>query len=151
MQVTETWYATTTAADLGATASATNTIQYTRDAAGRITSESDNSSSDTYQYDSQGNLLSTTESSVGGPTVTLSYQYNTANERTEMAATIDGTADFVDDYTYNSLGEVVSVTEHGVTGGNAVATKEIDLAYNAAGELTTVDRYENGQLAVEGD
>jgi YD repeat-containing protein len=43
------------------------------------------------------------------------------------------------------------VVEHGVTGGNAVAAKEIDLAYNDAGQLTSIDRYENGQLAVEGD
>jgi len=28
----------------------------------------------------------------------LAYQYNTAGERTQMAAAIDGTADFVDDY-----------------------------------------------------
>jgi hypothetical protein len=68
-----------------------------------------------------------------------------------MAATVDGTADFVDDYTYDSLGRVVSVAEHGIDGGNAVATKEIDLAYNDAGELTTVDRYQGGVLAVEAD
>jgi RHS repeat-associated protein len=68
-----------------------------------------------------------------------------------MAATIDGTADFADDYTYDSLGRVVSVIEHGVTGGNAVAEKEITLAYNDAGQLLSIDRYENGQLAVEGD
>jgi RHS repeat-associated protein len=68
-----------------------------------------------------------------------------------MAATIDGTPDFVDDYAYNAAGEVISVTEHGVTGGDAVANKEIDLTYNSAGELATVDRYQDGVLAVEGD
>jgi RHS repeat-associated protein len=72
-------------------------------------------------------------------------------ERTEMAATIDGTPDFVDDYTYDAVGNVVSVVEHGVTGGDAVANKEIDLTYNAGGELATVTRYEDGVLAVEGD
>jgi len=41
------------------------------------------------------------------------------------------------------------VDEHGVTGGNAVALKEITLAYNDAGQITSIDRYENGQLAVE--
>jgi RHS repeat-associated protein len=83
--------------------------------------------------------------------VVLNYQYNPAGQRTEMAATIDGTPDFVDDYSYNAAGQVISVTEHGVTGGDAVANKEIDLTYNDAGELATVDRYQDGVLAVEGD
>jgi RHS repeat-associated protein len=68
-----------------------------------------------------------------------------------MAATIDGVSDFVDDYAYDAAGRVISVTEHGVTGGDAVANKEIDLTYNDAGELATVDRYQDGVLAVEGD
>jgi YD repeat-containing protein len=145
----ETWYANATDAD--ASQNAENTIQYTHDSLGRITSESDNSSSDTYTYDSNGNLTSATETVSGGPTVTLAYQYNTAGERTQMAATIDGTADFVDDYTYSSSGEVASVHQHGVPGGDAVADVTVDFTYNDAGELTTVDRYEGGQLAVEGD
>ena len=97
------------------------------------------------------NSVDPTETGVGGPTVVLNYQYNPAGERTEMAATINGTADFVDDYAYNAAGQVISVTEYGVTGGDAVANQEITLAYNQAGELTTVDRYQDGQLAVEGD
>ena len=44
----ETWYAN--ADDAAAGQNAENTIQYTRDSAGRITSESDNNSSDTYEY-----------------------------------------------------------------------------------------------------
>jgi RHS repeat-associated protein len=94
---------------------------------------------------------STTEALPNGPTVVLNYQYNPAGQRTEMAVTIDGVPDFVDDYSYNAAGQVISVTEHGVTGGDAVANKEIDLSYNADGELATVDRYQDGVLAVEGD
>ena len=75
----ETWY--NSVADANATQNPTNTINYTYDSTGRILSESDNNSSDTYQYDAQGDLISTTESSVDGPTVTLSYQYNFAGER----------------------------------------------------------------------
>ncbi len=187
----ETWYAT--AGDAENAENPENTIQYTHDSAGRITSESDNNTADTYTYNDTGELTSTTESSVGGPTVTLAYQYNPAGERTEMAATIDGTADFVDDYAYNSLGQVVSVTQHAaasplppgegqgeggglspVSGGlsqvssdetgtvplsdetgtvpfDPVADVEVDFAYNTAGEVSTVSRYQDGQLAVEGD
>ncbi|MGA2616993.1 MAG: RHS repeat-associated core domain-containing protein [Thermoguttaceae bacterium] len=154
----ETWYAgglsqvsSDETGTVPLTATPENTIQYTRNSAGRITSESDNSTADTYTYDSVGQITSTTESSVGGPTVTLACQYNPAGERTEMAATIDGTADFVDDYTYNSLGQVTAVHQHGVTGGDAVADVQVDFAYNTAGEVATVDRYQDGQLAVEGD
>ncbi len=68
-----------------------------------------------------------------------------------MAAFVDSSCDFVDDYSYDSLGRVISVVEYGVSGGDAVANKEIDLTYNSDGELATVDRYEDGVLAVEGD
>ena len=108
-------------------------------------------SSVSYVYNDAGLIASTTESSVGGPTVTLAYQYNDAGQRTQMAATIDGTPDFVDDYTYDSLGRVVTVTERGVTGGNAVAQKEIDITYSDAGQIASIDRYQDGQLAVEAD
>ncbi len=145
----ETWYANSDDAD--AQQNAVNTIGIERDDAGRIVAESDDLTSVVYVYNDAGQITSTTQSSVGGPTVTLDYQYDTAGHRTQMAATIDSVADFVDDYSYDSLGRVVSVVEHGVTGGNAVALKEIDLAYNDAGQIVSIDRYENGQLAVEGD
>jgi fibronectin-binding autotransporter adhesin len=128
-----------------------NTIVYEYDSAGRITSESDAYSSVTYVYNDAGQITSTTQTSLDGPEVTLTYQYDTAGRRTQMAAVIDGTADFVDDYVYDSLGRVISVTEHGVTGGNAVAEKEIDFAYDDDGLLLSIDRYENGQLTVEAD
>ena len=145
----ETWYANGTDAD--AQQNATNTINYERDSAGRIISESDDFSSVIYVYNDAGWITSTTQSSVGGPTVTLDYQYDSAGRRTRMAATIDGVADFVDDYLYDSQGRVVSVVEHGVEGGNAVTLKEINIAYNDAGQIVSIDRYENGQLVVEGD
>jgi RHS repeat-associated protein len=145
----ETWYANGTDAD--AQQNATNTITYERDSAGRIVSEWDEFSSVIYVYSAAGQITSTTQSSVGGPTVTLDYQYDNAGRRTRMAATIDGVADFVDDYVYDSQGRVVSVVEHGVEGGNAVTLKEIGITYNDAGRIISIDRYENGQLAVEGD
>ena len=149
---TETWYNSVADAE-GATgsASATNTINYTYDSTGRILTESDNNSSDTYTYNTAGQLTNTTESSINGPTVTLSYQYNAADERSQMAATIDGTADFVDDYSYDSLGRVASVTQHGVPGGDAVADVQVDFTYNDANQVLTIDRYQDNQLAVEGD
>ena len=66
--------------------------------------------------------------------MTLDYQYAAAGHRTQMAAFVDSSCDFVDDYTYDSLGRVISVIEHGVSGGNAVAEKEIDLSYGKKGK-----------------
>jgi uncharacterized delta-60 repeat protein/RHS repeat-associated protein len=145
----ETWYADSTDADNQQ--NALNTIVYQRDSAGRITFESDDYSSVVYVYNDAGQITSTTQTSEDSPTVTLAYQYDTAGRRTQMAAFVDSSCDFVDDYTYDSLGRVISVTEHGVTSGNAVATKEIDLVYNDAGQIASIDRYQDGQLTVEAD
>jgi hypothetical protein len=116
-----------------------------------LISESDALSSVAYVYNDAGRVLNTTQSSAGGPTVTLDYHYDSAGHRTQMAATIDGVPDFVEDYVYDSLGRVVSVHRHGIAGGNAVADVEVDLAYNEDNTLTSIDRYQESQLAVEGD
>ena len=44
-----------------------------------------------------------------------------------------------------------SVVEHGVTGGNAVAEKEIDIAYNSDDSISSLSRYLDGQLVVTAD
>ncbi len=142
----ETWYATTQDAENAQNVE--NTIHYERDYVGRITAEWDSVSSVVYVYSDAGQITSTTQSSVDGPTVTLTYQYDADGNRTQMAAIIDGTPDFVDDYVYDSLGRVVSVVEHGVEGGNAVTSKEIDLVYNDSDQIVSLDRYQDGQLAV---
>ena len=55
----ETWYANATDAAAGKNARTRSSI--TRDSAGRITSESDNYSADTYAYNDAGQITSTTE------------------------------------------------------------------------------------------
>ena len=60
-----------------------------------------------FNYDSQNRLTSVTETSVGLPTVVLTYQYAaTGTQPTGVAATIDGVADYQDAYTYNSQGQL---------------------------------------------
>ena len=80
------------------------------------------------------------------------YQYNSAGQRTQMAATVDGTADFVDDYTYNAAGR-------GRVGPAAWGCRRrrrgrrdgrFRLQRRRASPHHS-DRYEGGQLAVEGD
>ena len=57
----------------------------------------------------------------------------------------------MDDYSYDSSGRVASVTQHGVPGGDAVADVAVDFTYNDANQVLTIDRYQDGQLAVEGN
>jgi RHS repeat-associated protein len=107
------------------------------------------SSSDVYTYDSQGRETSVTETSSAGPTVVLSCQYTgTSTEPSVVSASIDGTPDYQDSYQYDSQGDVTQITQTGQTGGDAVATVQVDLTYNAAGQPQTISRYVGGQLAV---
>ena len=39
------------------------------------------------------------------------------------------------------LGRITSIQQHGVTGGDAVAEKRIDFAYDADGQYATITRY----------
>jgi hypothetical protein len=64
-------------------------------------------------------------------------QYDAAGNRTQLAAAIGGTADFVTDYTYDALHRMTRIEQHGASGGNAVAEKRIDLAYDAASQSIT--------------
>ena len=155
--LSETWYADTADADAGQ--NALDVFQYAYNSAGQIVSESSvgqvanlsstYSSSDVYTYDSQGRETSVTESSTGGPTVVLSYQYTgTSTEPSVVSASIDGTPDYQDTYQYDSQGDVTQITQTGQTGGDAVATVQVDLTYNAAGQPQTITRYVGGQLAV---
>ncbi len=148
--VSETWYANTTDAD--AQQNAANTIDYAYNSAGRIIEESDDVSSNVYTYDAQNRLKSVTASSVGGPTVVLAYTYQGPSTNPSSAAgSINGTADFVNTYEYDSQGRLTQITQAGQSGGNAVAEKEIDLSYNASGQVASVTRYLDGQLVVVAD
>ena len=155
--LSETWYADTADADAGQNAD--DVFQYAYNSAGQIVSESSvgqvsnlsssYSSSDVYTYDSQGRETSVTETSTGGPTVVLSYQYTgTSTEPSVVSASIDGTPDYQDTYQYDSQGDVTQITQTGQTGGDAVADVQVDLTYNAAGQPQTITRYVGGQLAV---
>ncbi len=46
----------------------------------------------------------------------------------------------VNNYTFDNLGRMTRVEESGQTGGNAVAPKRVDFAYDAAGQWDTIRR-----------
>src|SRR5438552_6985532 len=71
----------------------------------------------------------------------MNQTFDANSMRTKLAVTVGSTADFVNDYTLDHLSRVTGIQQHGVTGGNSVADKRIDLAYNAAGQFDTIKRY----------
>ena len=77
------------------------------------------------------------------PHVVLAVGYDHVGNETSLSATVAGTADFLNNYTYDSDGELTQATQQGQTGGNAVAPKLVNFAYNADGLYTTISRYAN--------
>jgi len=73
--------------------------------------------------------------------VTFAQQFDAAGRRTQLAATIGGTGDFVTDYGYDNLGRISAITQQGQTGGNAVAEKAVDFAFDLAGQPQAVERF----------
>ena len=99
--------------------------------------------SDTETYNALGQQVGETQSIAGlTPSVTLNDQYDADGDRTQLAATIGGTSDFVNNYQYQGVsGQMSQVTQSGVTGGDAVAPKAVTFDYNNAGQFYTISRY----------
>jgi RHS repeat-associated protein len=144
----EDWFpnATDAASDTGQT----NTIDYTYYANSQLHTASDDSSSYTYTFDADGHVASVdnngsgasgTTGTTGVPDVVLTFGYDAAGNQTAMSATIGGTQDSLNTYSYDTLNREVSVSQQGQTGGNAVADKLVDFGLDAAGDLSSVDRY----------
>jgi len=77
---------------------------------------------------------------TGVPTVVLTAAYNAASSRTQLKATIASTLDFQNDYTFDNLQRQTRVEQVGQSGGNTVASKRLNYAYNAASFVTSVER-----------
>ncbi|MCL4207914.1 MAG: hypothetical protein KJ000_35965 [Pirellulaceae bacterium] len=118
------------------------TLSFSYDAASQLTAAADPAASYDYQYDALGRRTSVTHDIAGlGFPVVLASAYDAASNRTSLSATIDTTADFVNQYTYDGLHRMTRIEQTGVTGGNAVAEKRIDLTYDAASQYQTITRY----------
>jgi YD repeat-containing protein len=118
------------------------TISYTYDAAGQLTAASDPDSSYAVTYDNLGRVTEVDNNNTTGvPRVILDTAYNAAGDRATLAATVAGTDDFLNTYTYDDLHRLTTVTQDSQTGGNSVADKRVDLAYNAIGQFTSIVRY----------
>jgi YD repeat-containing protein len=119
-----------------------HTISYTYDAAGRLDQASDPQSAYGYDYDALGRVTYESQSIAGlSPLIEYNRVFDGANQVTSLQAIIAGTADFKNLYTYDNLNRLSQVTQQGVTGGNAVAAKRADFAYNNASQFTKISRY----------
>jgi RHS repeat-associated protein len=120
---------------------AVNTIAAAYDAANQLTSIGDSFSNYAYAYDGQGNVTSVDNSGTPNiPHVVLASQYDTLGNRTQLSATVAGTADFKNSYTYDNLSRLISATQQGQTGGNGVASKGVGYAYDSLGDMTSISR-----------
>ena len=146
----EQWYPN--ASDAASETGATDNIALTYDDDGNLLAAHDDFSSYTYAYDSLGEQTSVdnngsgpggTTGTPGVPDVVLSSAYDTDGNRTQLSATIDGTADFVNTYSYDDLNQETQVTQGAstVSGHDAVDSKLVNFTYNADGQLASIDRF----------
>jgi len=115
------------------------TIAYAYNADNAVTSADDPDSSYAFTRDNLGRVTSLDNSGTPNmPDVVLSSQYDAMGDRTQLTATVAGTADFLNAYTYDADQNLLQATQEGQTGGNGVAPKGVGYAYNLDGQITSV-------------
>jgi hypothetical protein len=118
-----------------------NTIATAYNADGEFTSTGDNYSNYAFAYSGQGQVTSVDNAGTpGAPHVVLNSQYDTQGDRTSLAATLNGTPDFINSYTLDAVSRLREIDQQGHSGGNAVAQKSIYMRLNGIGEITEIDR-----------
>ena len=120
-----------------------NTLQFTYDAYGNTAIASDDHSDYAYQYDLYGGITEIDNNGTPDvPRVILTAEYNRQVEQTSLSANIAGTNDFLNDHQYDALGRTSRIDQDS-NGGNSVAQKRVDFAYEVRGSYETIERYAN--------
>lgn len=115
---------------------------YAYDLANELTSASDPNSVYAFAYNGDGQVTSVDNSGTPNvPHVVLANGYDPLGDRTSLSATINGTADFLNNYSYDADQQLTMVQQQDVNGGNVVSPKEIDYGYNSIGQVTGVADY----------
>src|SRR5258708_20879163 len=115
---------------------------YAYNAASDLTSASDNFSAYAYAYNANDQVTSVDNNGTPNvPRVVLASAYDALGRKTSLSATVAGTADFLNNYSYDALNRVTTVTQAQQTGGNSVAAKRVNFAYNTDGQYTSISRY----------
>jgi RHS repeat-associated protein len=119
-----------------------NTLDYEYDLGNQLTGTSDSNSQYAFTYDDLGRVLTVSNSGTSGvPTVVLTNVFDASSNRTSVSSTIGGTNDYKNTFTFDNLNRMTRIDQQGQSGGNTVAEKRIDLAYNALGQFTSIVRY----------
>ncbi len=117
------------------------TIAYDFDAVGNLREVSDPVATYAYQYDNLNRQISVTQTIAGlSASIVIDKQYDAEGRRVGLQATIGATADFANQYVYDAAGRLTRLVQTG-RGGNDVAPKRVDFAYNAANQWTSINRY----------
>jgi RHS repeat-associated protein len=123
-----------------------NTLDFTYDAASQMLTAADDVSSYEYTYNGLGQVT-LIEIDNGGPLVELVQEFTPVGSRSLLAASFDDGGGMDDDFQnifyYDNIQRLVQIDQSGVQGGNTVAEKRVNFAYNAAGQLTSIARYKD--------
>lgn len=137
------WGRTTAEKWLNGQGQPVHTITYAFDAGNQLTSVSDPAATYSYTYDRLGQVSTETQSLTGlAPSIVVSRNYDVSGNLTQAAATLGGSADYVNNYSYDGLQRVTQITQQGALGGNSVTAKRVDLSYDANSNLTGIHRFE---------
>jgi RHS repeat-associated protein len=118
-------------------------MAYSYDLAGQLTAASDPNSAYAFGYNGDGNVTSTDNNGTPNvPHVVLTNTFDALGDMLTQSATIAGTADFVNNYGYDGDQQLTMAQQEQQSGGNTVANKEIDYAYNAVGQFTAIGYYD---------
>lgn len=118
-----------------------NTITSTYDAGDQLTSIADAASAYGYTLDGLGRATTVTNSgTAGSPTVVLTQVFDQRSRRTELSATIDGTADFWNIYGWDALSRMTVVQQTNSLGAVGVSPKTASFSYNSIGQIVAINR-----------
>jgi len=123
-------------------ATTVRTVTFTYNDAGELLSASDPDSTSAHTYDNLGRVTVVNNSGTPGvPNVVLTAGHDALSHRTSLSATVAGVADFLNTYSFDALGHMTRVDQMGQSGGNSVAEKRVDFAYNRVGQFTQIARF----------
>ena len=119
-------------------ATTVNTITTAYGAESRVTSISDNNVTYAYGYDGRGRIIEIDNNGTPGvPRVILTANYDRLDERTSLATSVNGTADFANVYAHDGLGRMSRVEQT----GSGIASKRADFSHTPLGGFDSIDRY----------
>lgn len=143
-------------AKLSSNGSSVRSMAYTFDVKSNMTAASDASAAFTYTYDELGRVTTELVDATGSSLVPKIYLYSTYdanNNRLTFAATFSqivdeivvSTRDFKNTYTFDALSRMVKIqqTNQPISTYYAVTAKEVDITYNALGQISYMDRFQN--------